>query len=901
MNNINKVETKNTMISKQQKVSATDNLKKLADVFFAKKELTAIDEIENARNVISDISQKIKNKISNLQSSPAPVKEKKVVETPVEIEIKTKPVDEPRKPLVLPSKGIETRDPGKLDAATFGQNRVRNDNQNRLRNDSQSYHQNNRPDYHQSRTWNSSSYQHDNTRQGGTYNSQNRTPYQRPYGQKPFGQKPFGPRPYGPRPQFGAPRTQFGGQRTTPYGNRPFTPRPYGPRPFRPLNRLGNAEVDIDLNALKNTDRTFGNKKKSHNDSQDKKQLSRKAQMRWTGETFEEENDENRVGRRYKVRRKEIEQAPIEAVKIDKALITTDNLTVKMLSEKIGAPVAEIVKKMFILGIMATINSNIDFETAELVSNEFGVKLEKKVAETAEQQLQTSLDAQIDDDPKNLEKRPPIVTVMGHVDHGKTSLLDAIRETNVVSGEAGGITQKIGAYTTKVKDRTITFIDTPGHAAFTAMRARGAQITDIAILVVAADDGIMPQTIEAIHHIKDAKVPMIVAINKIDKPEANVDRVLKELADQGILSEEWGGDTICVPISAKRGTNIDKLLEMVLLVADVQDLKANPNRSAVGTVIESRLDKGKGPVASVLVQNGTLKVGDTVVTGIAFGRIRAMMDENGKPVKKATPSTPVQILGLDAVPESGDKLTVVDEKMKSQIINERKNKIKEAKIKSQAGVSLDDFFNKVQEGELKNLNIIIKADVQGSVEALKASLVVLKNEEARVVCVHSAVGNINESDVLLAEAAKAIIIGFNVKAESNAENLAKHNKIDIKFYSIIYECIDDVTKALKGMLAPKFADKTVGTVEVRHIFNISSVGTIAGCYVLDGKVVRNAKVLVMRDGKQIAEAQIDSLKVQKNEAKEVGKGFECGIKLKNYNDIKELDQFVIVVSEQVEI
>ncbi|HBB44817.1 MAG TPA: translation initiation factor IF-2, partial [Clostridiales bacterium] len=493
------------------------------------------------------------------------------------------------------------------------------------------------------------------------------------------------------------------------------------------------------------------------------------------------------------------------------------------------------------------------------------------------------------------------VTVMGHVDHGKTSLLDAIRKTNVVSGEAGGITQSIGAYTTKVNGRTITFIDTPGHAAFTAMRARGAQLTDIAVLVVAADDGIMPQTIEAINHIKAAGVPMIVAINKIDKPEANIDRVMKGLADQNVLPEEWGGDTICVPIAAKLGKNIDKLLEMILLVADVQDLKANPNRPAVGTIIESRLDKGKGPVASVLVQNGTLKVGDTVISGIAFGKVRAMMDENGKPVKKATPSTPVQILGLDAVPESGDSLTVVDEKMKNQIIAERKNKIKQDKINSQGAVNIDDLFNKADENSLKVLNIIIKADVQGSVEALKASLADLRNDEAKVVCVHSAVGNITESDVLLAQASNAIIIGFNVKCEGKASAMAEKNKIQIKSYSIIYECIDDVKLALKGMLAPKYEDKQVGTLEVRQIFKISSVGTIAGCYVLEGKITKNSKVHVIRNGKEIAQADVESLKVQKNEAKEVTKGFECGIKLKGFDDIKEFDQFVAFVSERVEI
>lgn len=804
----------------KNKQSATGNLKKLADVFFAKQELLALDEIQKAREVINNICKKVKQRLSNVSTEPVDM-------TIPEIKVDTK-----KSTLVLPSKGAFTRDPGKLAAGNFGRN-------------------------------NAKKFQPQDT-------APQRTGSVSFGGRKPFvpGQKPFGSKP---------------GQK--PFGN-------------RPLNKLGTAEIDIDLNALKNNDRNFGNKKKTHNENQERKQMSKKAQMRWTGEGLDDDDSE-RMGRRYKSKKKETVSTPAIINKIEKATITTENLTVKMLSEQIGVAVPEIVKKLFILGIMATINSTLDYETAELVSNEFGIQLEKKIEATAEEKFQTKLESAIDDDPSLLEKRPPIVTVMGHVDHGKTSLLDAVRKTNVVSGEAGGITQSIGASTTKINDRLITFIDTPGHAAFTAMRERGAQITDIAILVVAADDGIMPQTIEAIDDIKAANVPMVVAINKIDRPEANVDRVMKELADHGILPEEWGGDTICVPISAKKNQNIDKLLEMVLLVADMQDLKANPHRNAIGTVIESRLDKGKGPVASILVQNGTLNVGDTVVTGIAFGKIRAMMDENGKSVKKATPSMPVQILGLDAVPQSGDRLMVVDEKMRAEIIAERKNKIKESKIKSQSAVSIDDFFNKVKEGNLKNLNIIIKADVQGSVEALRASLETLKNEEAKVVVVSAGVGNITESDILLAEASSARIIGFNVKAEDKASTLAKQDKVDIHNYSIIYECIEDIEKALKSLMAPKFADRQIGLVEVRQLFKISSIGTIAGCFVLDGKVKRDAKVHVMRNGKMIAEAPIETLRIQKNEVKDVGKGFECGIKLKDFNDIQEYDQLEIYITEQV--
>ena len=799
---------------KKEKTSATGNLKRIADVFFAKDELIALDEIKRAREIINNICRKVKQKLSKISKEP--------------VDMTIPELDRgagKKSTLVLPPKAFQTRDPGKLDAGNFGRN-------------------------------NAKKFQSQN----GGFQKQGSASFG---GRKPsnFAQKPFGPK-------------------------KPFN---------KPLSRLGTAEVDIDINAIKsNSERTFGNKKKGR-EPQERKQMSKKAQMRWTGEGMEDDDSE-RIGRRLKVKKKDVTR-PVEIAKIESATITTENLTVKLLSEQIGVAVPEIVKKLFILGVMATINSTIDFETAELVSNEFGVKLEKKIEASAEEKFQTKL--QIDDDPSLLVKRPPIVTVMGHVDHGKTSLLDAVRKTNVVSGEAGGITQKIGASTTKIGDRQITFIDTPGHAAFTAMRERGAQITDIAILVVAADDGIMPQTIEAIEDIKSANVPMVVAINKIDRPEANIDRVMKELADHGVLAEDWGGDTICVPISAKNNQNIDKLLEMVLLVADMQDLKANPTRNAVGTVIESRLDKGKGPVASVLIQNGTLNVGDTVVTGIAFGKIRAMMDENGKPVKKATPSMPVQILGLDAVPQSGDRLMVVDEKMRAEIIAERKDKIKQAKIKSQSAVSIDEFFNKVKEGNLKNLNILIKADVQGSVEALKSSLEVLKNEEAKVVVVSSGVGNITESDILLAEASSARIIGFNVKTEDKALNLAKQDKVDIHNYSIIYECIEDIEKALKTLMAPKFVDRQIGLVEVRQIFKVSSLGTIAGCFVLDGKVKKDAKVHVMRNGKQIAEAPIESLKIQKNEVKDVGKGFECGIKLKDFDDIKELDQFEILITEQV--
>lgn len=681
--------------------------------------------------------------------------------------------------------------------------------------------------------------------------------------------------------------------------NKPFNKTLQNSRNF--LNTKPDDGAIAELNSLKEVcERNFGNKKKTHEQPIEKKTLNKKAQIKM-GYVVEDEEDENRLGRRFKNRKKEEQKTFTPAAQITHAVITTDNLTVKDFSEAISRPVTEIVKKLFILGVMATVNSNIDFETAELVAGELGVTLEKKIAESYEEKLEKELENATEQDAEHLIKRPPVVTVMGHVDHGKTSLLDAIRKTNVISGEAGGITQHIGAYTVKCKGESITFIDTPGHAAFTAMRARGAQLTDIAILVVAADDGIMPQTIEAISHIKSANVPMIVAINKMDKVEANPDRVKQQLAEHDVLPEEWGGDTICVPISAKKGENIDKILEMVLLVSEMQDLKANPNRDAVGVIVEAKLDKGKGPVATVLVQNGTLKVGDTVLSGTAMGRIRAMVDENGNSVKKAGPSTPVSVLGLDEVPQAGDKLTVVNDKMTRLIAEERKNKIKRDKVKLQQAVSMDEFFNKVKDGSMKNLNVIIKADVQGSAEALKQSVSVIRNEEVKVSVIHTGVGAINESDVLLAGASHAIIIGFNVKPEPKAKALAEKDKIDIKQYSIIYECLEDLEKAIRGMLAPRYQEKIVGHAEVRKLFKISSIGTIAGSYVQDGKIVRNAKVRLFRNGELITETSIETLQSGKDNAKEINKGYECGIKLAGFNDIKELDIIEAYINEEIKL
>ncbi len=545
---------------------------------------------------------------------------------------------------------------------------------------------------------------------------------------------------------------------------------------------------------------------------------------------------------------------------------------------------------------MATINNEIDFDTAFLIAGEFGVTAHKKEVVTDEDILFDDSE----DKEEDLKPRPPVIVVMGHVDHGKTSLLDAVRSTNVIEGEAGGITQAIGAYKVEINGREITFLDTPGHEAFTAMRARGAQITDIAILVVAANDGVMPQTIEAIDHAKAAGIPIIVAINKIDVEGANPDKVKQELAEYGLVSEDWGGDTIFVPISAKKKINIDNLLEMVLLVADMKELKANPNKQAKGVVIEAKLDKSKGPVATMLVQRGTLDIGDTILVGSVIGRIRTMTDDKGHKVKKAGPSTPVEITGLTEVPEARDTFyEVKDEKTAKHLMERRKRQARDKALKASSRVTLDDLFSQIEKGNLKQLNIIVKADVQGSVEAVKQALEKLSNDEVKVKVIHANVGAITESDVTLANVSNAIIIGFNVRPQPIAKDMADKENVEIKTYSVIYNAIEDVEAAMKGMLDPVFKEVVIGNAEVRQTFKISDVGTIAGCYVTNGKVARNAGVRVLRDNVVIHDGKLISLKRMKDDAKEVAKGFECGIQIENFNDIKEGDIIEAYIMEQV--
>lgn len=588
------------------------------------------------------------------------------------------------------------------------------------------------------------------------------------------------------------------------------------------------------------------------------------------------------------------QQAPVEIVRPTYVEIG-ESINVQEFSKLIKREVNEVIKALFMLGVMVTINQDIDFDTAQLIGDNFGVEVGQKAPEEDPTEI-----PEVDDPPEKRVPRPPVITVMGHVDHGKTSLLDAIRKTNVTSREAGGITQHIGAYKVNYQGKQIVFLDTPGHEAFTAMRARGAQVTDVAILVVAADDGVMPQTIEAINHAKAAKVPIIVAINKIDRPGANPDHVKQQLAEHELIPEDWGGDTIMVPVSAHQKTGISDLLEMILLVAEMQELKANPNLPAHGTIIEAQLDKGRGPVATVLVQRGTLHIGDTIIAGTSYGKVRAMINDRGEKVKKALPSTPVEVLGLNDVPAAGDILDSTDEKTARGVAEKRIAKKKEEEIKLNSKVSLDDLFQRIKEGEIKELNIVVKADVQGTIEALKASLEKIKNDEVKVAVVHAGVGAITESDVMLASAANALIIGFNVRPDANARKAAETEKVDVRTYRVIYDALNDVEAAIKGMLAPKFKEVIQGRVEIRQLITISKL-KIAGCYVVEGKVTNSSKVRVVRDGIVVHEGVIESLRRFKDDVKEVAQGFECGITLEKFSDLKEGDIFEVYDMEEIAV
>ena len=631
-------------------------------------------------------------------------------------------------------------------------------------------------------------------------------------------------------------------------------------------------------------------------------------------DTLISERDQNRTGGKQKIgnknkkqqggksaksredERKRLSRLRLEAIKKTPLTVKIpDEITVGELASRMKKTAAEVIKCLIKNGVMATVNQNIDFDTAEYIATELGCKVEKEVVVTIEERL-------FDDHEDTVEElvtRPPVVVVMGHVDHGKTSLLDAVRKTNVVAGEAGGITQHIGAYTVRINGNPITFLDTPGHAAFTSMRARGAMCTDVAILVVAADDGIMPQTIEAINHAKAAEIPIVVAVNKMDKPGANPDRILTQLTEHDLVPAEWGGDTEVCRISAKTGMGIDELLETVILTAELRELKANPNRSAKGTVIEARLDKTRGPIATLLVQNGTLNQGDTIIAGTSVGHVRVMTDDKGRSIKHAGPSVPVEITGLGEVPAPGDAFEAVkDERMARELVEQRKQKAKDELAKQRSKVTLENLFDQMKKGEMKELNVLVKADVQGSAEAVKANLSKLSNDEVAVKVIHSGVGAINESDILLASTANAIIVGFNVRPDAAAAVSAQRADVDIRLYSVIYECLEEIESAMKGMLAPKYREVVIGHAEVRVLYKVSAIGTVAGCYVKDGKVTRDSKVRVLRDNVVIYTGELGSLQRFKDSVKEVAANFECGMSVAKYNDLKEGDVFECFVMEQ---
>ena len=689
-------------------------------------------------------------------------------------------------------------------------------------------------------------------------------------------------------------RPRQGERPAKPAGDKPFAPRPAtAQRPARPA--VGGAPIAAPVAPSRDTKSAPAKKKTFEKTYTEKKPMSKRSLIKQQGMTVED-FDEDKSGYRKVRSPKKAKHQEIPTVKIEHAVVTTKDIPIKVLSEKLGVSAVEITKRLFKEGIMKGINDSIDYDGALMIAMDLGIDLEYKPEKTAEEVL---MDTVVAEDESKLVTRAPVVTVMGHVDHGKTSLLDRIRATAVTAGEAGGITQSIGAYTVTAKGKQITFIDTPGHAAFTAMRARGAQVTDVVILVVAADDGIMPQTIEAINHAKSANVPIIVAMNKMDKYEVNPDRVKQELIAQELVPEEWGGDTMVVPVSAKTGMGIDDLLDAVNLVAEMQELTANPDRQAKGTIIEAKLDKGKGPVASIIVQTGTLKTGDNILSGTTMGRVRAMFDDKGRAVKSAGPSMAVSVLGFEEVPNAGDSIMAVDQSLMKQVQEERKNREREQMIKEQSRVSLDDIFAQVEEGKLKTLNLIVKGDVQGSVEAVKQSLEKLTNEEVRVKVIHSAAGAINESDVMLAESANAIIIGFNVRPDTKAKKLAETSKVDVRSYRIIYELLDDIEAALKGMLAPKLKEVLTGKCEVRQTFNITGAGTIAGCYVTDGKIIRGGKLRIYREDIMICEGGVKQLKRFKDDVKEVNYGYECGCAIEGFNEIRVGDIIECYVTEEI--
>ena len=709
---------------------------------------------------------------------------------------------------------------------------------------------------------------------------------------RPQGQGNFQPRPQGQGFQ-GRPQGGQGGFQPRPQGA-PGQGRPMGGGMGRPKPAAPDMAPAMGKERVSNYDPNKKNYVRQHDPehvARNRKQLSRDAG--YSGY----DDDVIRGGKKSRQKKPSAQQM-MAPIKIETAYMSGDTIIVRDLCEKIGKTSGEIIKKLFLLGNMATINSEIDFDTASLVCADFEITLEKKAEQTAEDQL---IAEDFEDTDENLMSRPPVVTIMGHVDHGKTSLLDYIRKSRVTAGEAGGITQHIGAYTVKVdEERQITFLDTPGHEAFTAMRARGTQATDIAVLVVAADDSVMPQTVESINHAKAAEVPMIVAVTKMDKPEANPERVKQDLTNYGIVCEDWGGETIVVPVSAHTGEGIDELLEMILLQAETMELRANPNRLGRGVIVEAKLDKARGPLATVLLQNGTLRVGDNIVAGMASGRVRALINDKGEKVKEAGPSMPVEIMGFDEVPSAGDEMIAVgDDHLSRQVAEERKAKLKASREASMAKMSMENLFSNLEAGKQTTLNLIIKADVQGSVEAVKQAMEKLSNDEVRVRVLHSAAGAVTKDDVNLASAFNAIIIGFNIRPDASARETAEREKVDVRLYTVIYKAIEDMELAMKGLLAPEFKEVILGHAEVRAVMKITGAGIIAGSYVTDGKMQRNAQVRLLRDNVVVHEGKLSSLKHYKEDVKEMKEGFECGMSLEGHNDIKEGDIIECFIMEEI--
>ena len=751
---------------------------------------------------------------------------------------------------------------------------------------------------------------------GRPVGGQQQGPYGRPAGQGPYGRpaggqqqgqygRPAGQGPYG-RPaggqqqgQYGRPAGQgsygrpAGGQQQGQYG-RPAGGQQGGQRSgMSNRNRAPELAVPMEKERVSNYDPNKKNYIRQH----DPEHVSRNRKQASKNSNFNGYDDEVIRGGKRARSKKPSAQQMMAPIKIETAYMAGDTITVRDLTEKIGKPAGEIIKKLFMLGNMATINSEIDFDTAQLVCSDFEITLERKQEQTAEAALVAE---DFDDTEENLETRPPVVTIMGHVDHGKTSLLDYIRKSRVTAGEAGGITQHIGAYTVNVDGRQITFLDTPGHEAFTAMRARGTQATDIAVLVVAADDSVMPQTVESINHAKAAEVPIIVAINKMDKPDANPEKVKQDLTQYGLVCEDWGGETICVPVSAKTGEGVDDLLEMILLQADVLQLQANPNRLGRGVIIEAKLDKARGPLATVLLQNGTLHVGDSIIAGMASGRVRALINDKGDRVESAGPSMPVEIMGFDDVPSAGDEMIAVgDEHLSRQVADERREKLKASREATMAKMSMENLFSSIEAGKVTTLNLIIKADVQGSVEAVKQAMEKLSSDEVKIRVLHSAAGAITKDDVNLASAFNAIIIGFNIRPDASAREAAEKQKVDVRLYTVIYKAIEDMELAMKGLLEPEYRELLLGHAEVRNVFKITGAGIIAGCYVQDGKMQRNASVRLLRDSVVVFEGKLSSLRHLKDDVKEMAAGYECGMSLEGHNDIKEGDIVECYIMEEI--